>query len=152
MSDKRILVAIDLTEEAEEVLSMARELATLHNTNELDLVNVVKPVAHTHGGLDSGAVSAMANIDQQLLTQAREMTSELAQKYGIDADRVHVKLGHPAGQIRDLAQSLGVDLIVIGTHGRHGLGRLLGSTANAVLHGVPCDVFTVRIHSHKHAA
>jgi universal stress protein A len=40
---------------------------------------------------------------------------------------------------------LDVDLIVIGSHGREGIQRLLGSTANAVLHGAPCDVLAVRI-------
>jgi universal stress protein A len=44
-----------------------------------------------------------------------------------------------------MAEELGVDLIVMGTHGRHGLGLLLGSTATGVLHGCPCDVLTVRI-------
>ncbi len=37
------------------------------------------------------------------------------------------------------------DLIVLGTHGRHGLGLILGSTANGVLHGASCDVLAVRI-------
>ena len=35
--------------------------------------------------------------------------------------------------------------LVVGSHGRHGLALLLGSTANAVLHGAPCDVLAVRI-------
>ncbi len=37
------------------------------------------------------------------------------------------------------------DLIIIGTHGQHGIALLLGSTANAVLHGVSCDVLAVRV-------
>ena len=37
------------------------------------------------------------------------------------------------------------DLIVVGSHGRHGLALLLGSTANDVLHGAPCDVLAVRL-------
>ena len=37
------------------------------------------------------------------------------------------------------------DLIVVGTHGRHGIGLLLGSTANSVLHGVDRDVLAVRV-------
>ena len=43
------------------------------------------------------------------------------------------------------AKEHGADLIVVGSHGRHGLALLLGSTANAVLHGAPCDVLAVRI-------
>ena len=37
------------------------------------------------------------------------------------------------------------DLIVVGSHGRHGLALLLGSTANDVLHGAPCDVLAVHL-------
>jgi len=35
--------------------------------------------------------------------------------------------------------------IVVGSHGRHGLALLLGSTANDILHGAPCDVLAVRL-------
>jgi len=44
-----------------------------------------------------------------------------------------------------LAEKINADLIVLGTHGRHGLGLMLGSTANAVLHGAPCNVLTVMV-------
>ncbi|MCZ6869325.1 MAG: universal stress protein, partial [Gammaproteobacteria bacterium] len=57
----------------------------------------------------------------------------------------HVCVGNPASEIHRLSEAEGVDLVVMGTHGRHGLGLLLGSTANAVLHGVKCDVLAVRI-------
>ena len=46
-------------------------------------------------------------------------------------------------------QNVPADLIVVGSHGRHGLALLLGSTANDVLHGAPCDVLAVRL---KHPA
>ena len=39
----------------------------------------------------------------------------------------------------------GADVIVVGSHGRHGLALLLGSTANGVLHGATCDVLAVRV-------
>jgi len=37
------------------------------------------------------------------------------------------------------------DLVIVGSHGRHGVRLLLGSTANAVLHGAECDVLAVRV-------
>ena len=45
-------------------------------------------------------------------------------------------------QERDRLQA---DLIVLGSHGRHGLALLLGSTANGVLHHAKCDVLAVRL-------
>ena len=44
-----------------------------------------------------------------------------------------------------MAEELGTDLIVVGSHGRHGLALLMGSTANGVLHGANCDVLAVRV-------
>ena len=44
-----------------------------------------------------------------------------------------------------LAEEQSVDLIIIGSHGRHGLALLLGSTANAVLHHAKIDVLAVRV-------
>ena len=44
-----------------------------------------------------------------------------------------------------LADKISADLIVIGTHGQSGLKLLLGSTANAVLHGVKVDVLAVKV-------
>jgi nucleotide-binding universal stress UspA family protein len=57
----------------------------------------------------------------------------------------HLREGDPATEILALAQEIGCDLIVIGTHGRTGVGRLLmGSVAEAVLRRAPCPVLTVK--------
>jgi universal stress protein A len=45
----------------------------------------------------------------------------------------------------DLAKAINADLIVAGTHGKQGLDLLEGSTANALLHGAPCDSLSVRV-------
>ena len=46
---------------------------------------------------------------------------------------------------RQLAKALGVDLIVTGGHGKHGLELLLGSTSTSVAHGVSCDLLIVKL-------
>jgi len=43
------------------------------------------------------------------------------------------------------AAAQNVDLIVVGSHGRHGLARLLGSTATRIVHNAKCDVIVVRL-------
>jgi universal stress protein A len=53
--------------------------------------------------------------------------------------------GNTRREILRVAEENGVDLIVLGSHGRQGIQLLLGSTANAVLHGAPCDVLAVRV-------
>ncbi|MEW8014407.1 MAG: universal stress protein, partial [Candidatus Sedimenticola endophacoides] len=58
-----------------------------------------------------------------------------------------VEVGVPKREIVRVAQEHGADLIVLGSHGRHGLQLLLGSTASGVLHLAGCDVLAVRIGS-----
>ena len=107
---------------------------------------VVKPINQVYSGFDVAALSAdAAMIEADAVRQAQSRIAEHAKGLGIPANRTYVGRGNPAHEIREMAAELGADLIVLGTHGRHGLGLLLGSTATGVLHGCPCDVLTVRI-------
>jgi universal stress protein A len=90
---------------------------------------------------------ASVNFEEEAVNQSRTHITREAARFGVDAKSVHVSIGGPAAQIVDTAESLGADLIVVGSHGKHGLGLLLGSTANGVLHQAKCDVLTVRIGS-----
>ena len=145
MPYKKILVAVDLTEEAQEVLNRAREVAQ-QNGAELSVIVVVKPINQVYSGFDVAALSAdAALIELDAVRQAESRLAEHSKALNIPAKRTYVGRGSPAYEIRAMAEELAVDLIVMGTHGRHGLGLLLGSTATGVLHGCPCDVLTVRI-------
>ena len=53
--------------------------------------------------------------------------------------------GVPKQEIVQIAVQENIDLIVVGSHGRHGLALLLGSTANSILHYAKCDVMAVRL-------
>ena len=145
MAYKKILAAIDLTDEAQQVLNQARETAQ-KNSAELSLIVVVKPINQVYSGFDVAALSAdAAMIEADAVRQAQTRLADYAKALGIPPSRTYVGRGNPAHEIREMAAEIGVDLIVLGTHGRHGLGLLLGSTATGVLHGCPCDVLTVRI-------
>ena len=61
------------------------------------------------------------------------------QPHGVDHFRMRWSVSVP--------DEILADLIVVGSHGRHGLALLLGSTASGVLHGAPCDVLAVRVGS-----
>lgn len=145
MSYKHILAAVDLSAESAQVLEKARLEAERHGAR-LSVVTVVKPLTQVYGGMDMAPLSGGAmSFEQQAMAQAESQLRELAGGRGVTGEDVHVILGSPAHDVRELAGRLGVDLIVIGTHGRHGLGLLLGSTAAAVLHGVERDVLAVRV-------
>ncbi len=57
----------------------------------------------------------------------------------------HLRLEAPAQEIAQIAADLEADLVIVGTHGRRGISRLLlGSVAEAVVRLAPCPVFVVR--------
>jgi universal stress protein A len=145
MSYKHILAAIDLSEDSIQVLDKASAVALMTGAT-LSLVSVLKPLTQVYGGLDVAPIAAGAgSFEQTALAQARAQMADLAARYGVDPERTHVFIGSPAADVRALADRLGIDLIIVGTHGRHGLGLLLGSTANAIIHGVGCDLLAVRM-------
>jgi universal stress protein A len=145
MAYRHVLAAVDLSEESAQVLDKARVEADKHGAR-LSLVTVVKPLTQVYGGIDVAPLAGTAvSFEAQAVSQAESQLRTLGAGRGVAAEDVHVVLGAPAHDIRELAGRLNVDLIVIGTHGRHGLGLLLGSTASAVLHGVERDVLAVRV-------
>ncbi|MFT6955989.1 MAG: universal stress protein A [Halieaceae bacterium] len=79
------------------------------------------------------------------MAEADVKLSALAAKYQLPKEGHILVVGRPASEIHRTAIEMGADLIVVGSHGRHGIQLLLGSTSNAVLHGASCDVLAVRI-------
>jgi universal stress protein A len=109
-------------------------------------MTVVKPLTHVYGGLDMVSYTqASLNFEKEAEAQSRKQAEEFAATIDVPPANVHVGIGAPANQIVDTATATDADLIVVGSHGKHGLGLLLGSTANGVLHQAECDVLTVRI-------
>jgi universal stress protein A len=145
MAYKHILAAIDLTEDSAQVLEKARRVAALTGAS-VSLVSVVKPLTQVYGGLDVAPIAASGlSFEHEALKQAGVQIRQLASRFGFDPEQTHVFIGSPAHDVRALAGRLGADLIIVGTHGRHGLGLLLGSTASGIIHGVGCDVLAVRM-------
>jgi len=144
MAYRHILAAVDLSEESRQVLDRARAEADQHGAR-LSLLSVVKPLTQVYGGIDIAPLAGAGSLQEQAMEQAQARIRELAGRFRVAAEDAHVLLGAPAHDIREFARTAAVDLIVIGTHGRHGLGLLLGSTANGVLHGVDRDVLVVRV-------
>jgi universal stress protein A len=141
------MAGVDVTDEAVQVLEIALGVAGEHGAR-LSVCTVVKPLTHVYGGLDMMAYThASVNFEQEAANQARAQVQAMAGRLGIAASDVHVYVGSPAIQLVEAAASMDIDLIVVGSHGKHGLGLLLGSTANGVLHRAHCDVLTVRINS-----
>jgi len=142
MSYQHLLVAVDLSEECTPVLQRAQELARSTQAR-LSIVHIIEPMAMAFGG---DVPMDLTLIQQQQFEQAEAALAKLAEQYPeVSKEQRHLIFGQPRQEIHGLATEQGCDLIVVGSHGRHGLALLLGSTANDVLHGAPCDVLAVRL-------
>lgn len=142
MSDyKTILLAVDLSEEAKQVAERARSLAAT-SAASLHLVHVIEPISFAYGG---DIPMDFSGIQEEIQKQAETQLKAFAQDFEIEQGNQHLLIGRPENEIHSLAKKLAADLIVVGSHGRHGLALILGSTANGVLHGASCDVLAVRV-------
>jgi universal stress protein A len=136
---KHILFATDLTDETDFIISKVRGMRG-YSGSKLSLVHVVEPMPGY-----SYAYLGIEDIEGQLIDEAREALNKLAAQLNVNAADVFIEVGPTKSKILKIADECGADLIICGSHGRHGLSLLLGSTANAVLHGAKCDVLTVRL-------
>ncbi len=137
---QHVLVAVDLSEQSKNLVYKAVALAQA-NDAKLSLIHAVEPL-HTYGtfmALDYSEVHAQAR------EHAEAVMKTLTESVAIPVENCIVVDGRPQDLIHQVTKDKCVDLIVIGSHGRQGISLLLGSTANAVLHGSTCDVLAVRI-------
>ena len=146
MSDyNKLLVAVDLSEDSSKVAERARAIAG-NNGAELHLIHVIEPLSFAYGG---DIPMDFSGIQDEIHQQATQQLQRFAEANAIDESHQHIVLGRPEVEIHSMAEDLGADLIVVGSHGRYGLALLMGSTANGVLHGASCDVLAVRVGKHK---
>ncbi|RRQ22329.1 universal stress protein [Thiohalobacter thiocyanaticus] len=138
-----VLVAVDFMPDFEQVTRRAMQIAA-HSQARLSLVHVVE---FLHLDLASELVLPEdVTLETQVIDTARNKLAEMAASMDWPGEiKHHLETGSTKHEILRVAEEQAVDLLVIGSHGRHGLGRLLGSTANGVLQGAPCDVLAVRI-------
>ncbi len=139
-----VLVAVDFSATADGVLNKAMDIAS-RNQARLSLLHVVEYLPP----IDSAYEPILAsnwNIDEKLLLeQAENSLQKLANKYQLIDATQHVVLGTPKYEISQFVKDQQCDLVVLGSHGQHGISLLLGSTANAVLHEMPCDILAVKV-------
>ncbi|MCK5121374.1 MAG: universal stress protein, partial [Methylococcales bacterium] len=139
---KHILLAVDFTEHGENVAKKAQELAK-DNQAQLSVVHVVDDLPIVDASYES-IIPLDVGLTEQLIDMAEQRLIKMANKLAIAEDKQWLEIGSAPLEIVRIAEENDVDLIVVGSHGRHGLALLLGSTANGVLHHATCDVLAVR--------
>ena len=140
-SYKHLLVGLDLSPESQQVVDRVKFLFS-DSRIKISVCHILEPLTFTYGG---DIPVDLSDVQTQLEDQAKTRLSALAEQLNVVEDNQYVLLGQPAREMHRLAREEAVDLIVVGSHGRHGLALIFGSTSNSVLHGANCDVLAVRI-------
>ncbi|PWT92637.1 MAG: universal stress protein [Blastocatellia bacterium] len=146
MEIRTILLPTDFSECGNFALSYAASLARTFRASII-CVNVIEPIVPTVGYSGLAEPLPIADITEQLEDSAERELPKLAECdecEGLDIEEVVVH-GEAASEIVRLAKERDVDLIVISSHGRTGLGRIIfGSTAEAVVRHAHCPVLVVK--------
>ena len=138
---KHILIGLDLSPESQQVIERVKFLFADSDT-KISICHVLEPLAFTYGG---DIPVDLSDVQAQLQQQATGRLEALSAQINVSKEDQHIILGHPAQEMHNMAKENDIDLIVVGSHGRHGLALIFGSTSNSVLHGATCDVLAVRI-------
>jgi len=146
MNIRSILLPTDFSECGNYALSYAASLARTFKASIICL-NVIEPIVPTVGYSSMTEPMPIADIAEQLEDSAERELPKLAECdecAGLNVEEM-VAHGEAASEIVRVAKERAVDLIVIASHGRTGLGRILfGSTAEAVVRHAACPVLVVK--------
>lgn len=138
-----ILVALECGKDAELVLDKASALAKQNPGAKVHLVHVVLDLIVADWAGSPGQIPPP--LDQEALAQSgADYLKPFIEKAELDPNDLIMCFGPPAQQILKQADNLDADLIIAGSHSRHGLEVLLGSTAHKILNLAECDVLLVR--------
>ena len=149
MDYKHLLLAVDFEKESEPVIARAVWLQKLLGAR-LTLLHVTEHIPPAMDYMSLGysgdiALPENAALEKELIELVKGQLDSLGDRISVPAEDRLVRIG-PTGHIIDtVAAELGADLVVIGSHGRHGLMGLFGSTAKSVLRELTCDLLVVKI-------
>jgi len=138
---KSILVAVELVTKTDvEPLNHAEYIAKELGAN----ITLVHAIEYT-GGYNAYGMGISFEVEKILVDNANRSMKDLGERVGVPENKRIVKIGSAKYVILEEAEKIKADLIIVGSHGRHGLRAILGSTADGVLHGAKCDVLAVRL-------
>ena len=137
----KILVAIDLSEEAGNIIQKGLDIAG-GDHSKVTVLHVIEPLGYAYGG---DIPMDLSDVQEKIYKHAGEQLKEIGAKLNFNVNDLKIAIGKPHSEIRSYAKENKVDLIVLGTHGKQGLQLLLGSTSNSVLHKANCDILAVKV-------
>jgi universal stress protein A len=137
---KKILVLLDLSDASEKIAAAGQDMAA-HSQAAMVLLHVVEFVPAEPMG---ETLMPTVQVEEDLVLRARAKLKDLTARLGLDAT-ARVEAGNKKSEILRVAKEEAVDLIVLGSRVRHGLGILVNFTEDTVLHAAHCDVLAIRL-------
>jgi nucleotide-binding universal stress UspA family protein len=147
MRIRKILVPVDFSERSTYAFAHALDVARTYGGAEVTLLHTVSAPPAALVAVDAMLGRALPHIAESVLADARDHLDHLAAS-AAHSDlivRRRVEAGDPAATVVRLAVEEPFDLIVIATHGRHGVARLVaGSVAATLISSAPCPVLVLK--------
>ncbi|EGW23629.1 universal stress protein [Methylobacter tundripaludum] len=140
---QHILLAVDYSGHSGVVAQRAKDLAAKHLA-KLSIIHVLDNIPMPDTGYGT-VISLTEDSGYALLEAEKVRLIQIGEQLGVAPANRWMIWGTPKQEIVRLAEQEQIDLIIVGSHGRHGLSLLLGSTANSVLHYSKCDVMAIRL-------
>jgi len=143
----KILVGVDDSPNSWAALDFIRRTGW-PGGSEVIVVSVAVPQVAAYSIMDTGAAGYLKEIQDALVRQHEELAARAERELreaGFEA-RARVAQGDPRDVLVRAAETERADLLVVGSHGRSGLAKvLMGSVANHVLTHAPCSVLVVKM-------
>jgi universal stress protein A len=138
---KKLLTLVDLSSDSDSVARAGCELAADFGA-AMVILHVVEYVSVDPIG---DSLITAVQFEDQMQDNARDRLKQLIARLGLEHTATRVEVGNTKAEILRVAAEESADLIVVGSHERHGLAILLNQTEDTVLHAAHCDVLAIRL-------
>lgn len=138
---RNILVPVDFSAHTERVVRRALEAAGKRHAN-VTLLHVVDDILMPGEFYD---IALDLELEKKQHEVAHSRMEKLQESFDYDRLATEVLSGNPGATIINYADEHDIDLVVIGSHGRRGIERLLGSVVNRVMQHAISDILMVRL-------
>ncbi|BCX70228.1 MULTISPECIES: universal stress protein [Pseudomonas] len=147
---RNVLAIIDVLRDEEQdrvfndqIIDSGAKLAAVFDAN-LELLHVYDWTAAYVQEMGFASFALASEINEVLGTAQHEAFAAIAARHGVPVEHCHFKEGAPVASICEFAAEHGTDVIVMGTVQHKGLSKLLGTTAEQLLHRAPCSVLAIK--------
>lgn len=135
---KTVVVPVDFSESSADAVTTALQL--VERPEDVHVVHILLPLDYMSPGVVFETVSEQSRLDS-----TRKFCTEFLQKHGAAGVKVAIDQGDPGLGVTDYAKKVHAELIVIPSHGYHGVKRfVLGSVAERVIRHADCPVLVLR--------